>query len=136
MAALDHSSPRLPLSRDRIVRAAVLLVDRRGLRALTMRGLGAELGVEAMSLYKQYGNVPMPNVKLTEQQALDLMQYMQAETHRVNAISSNKAPPTDDSLEGIVTMPPATLNGEASLAGDDSPQDQARLETSPAPEVQ
>ena len=90
----------------------------------------------AMSLYKQYGNVPMPNVKLTEQQALDLMQYMQAETHRVNAISSNKAPPTDDSLEGIVTMPPATLNGEASLAGDDSPQDQARLETSPAPEVQ
>lgn len=56
MAALDHSSPRLPLSRDRIVRAAVLLVDRRGLRALTMRGLGAELGVEAMSLYKHVAN--------------------------------------------------------------------------------
>jgi AcrR family transcriptional regulator len=38
------------------VRAAVLLVDHRGLPALTMRGLGAELGVEAMSLYKHVAN--------------------------------------------------------------------------------
>ena len=89
----------------------------------------------AMALYKQYGNVPMPNVKLTEQQALDLIQYMQAETDRVNAISSNKASPAD-SLEGIVTMPPATLDDETSLAVDDAPQDQARLETSPTPDVQ
>ena len=55
----------------------------------------------AMSLYKQYGNVPMPNVKLTEQQALDLMQYMQAETRRVNAISSNKASPQKTALRAL-----------------------------------
>jgi len=34
------------------VRAALALIDERGLDALTMRRLGAALGVEAMSLYK------------------------------------------------------------------------------------
>jgi AcrR family transcriptional regulator len=42
---------RVPLSRDRVLRAALDLVDREGLDALTMRRLGRELGVEAMSLY-------------------------------------------------------------------------------------
>ncbi len=42
---------RTPLSRDRIVEAAIELADREGLPALTMRRLGQELGVEAMSLY-------------------------------------------------------------------------------------
>jgi AcrR family transcriptional regulator len=40
-----------PLSRERIVLAALALVARDGLEALTMRRLGAELGREAMSLY-------------------------------------------------------------------------------------
>jgi AcrR family transcriptional regulator len=40
------------LSQDRIVTAALRLVDRRGLDALTMRGVGDALGYEAMSLYK------------------------------------------------------------------------------------
>jgi AcrR family transcriptional regulator len=40
-----------PLSRERIVEAALALVARDGLEALTMRRLGAELGREAMSLY-------------------------------------------------------------------------------------
>lgn len=39
------------LSRARILEAALGLVDREGLAALSMRRLGAELGVEAMSLY-------------------------------------------------------------------------------------
>jgi AcrR family transcriptional regulator len=45
-------SPRTPLSRERIVAAALRLIDERGLSGLSMRRLGAELGVEAMSLYK------------------------------------------------------------------------------------
>lgn len=40
------------LSRDRVLRAAVGLVDREGLEALSMRRLGQDLGVEAMSLYR------------------------------------------------------------------------------------
>jgi AcrR family transcriptional regulator len=43
--------PRLPLNRERVLRAAVALADERGIDALTMRSLGQELGVEAMSLY-------------------------------------------------------------------------------------
>ena len=43
---------RAPLSRERIIGAALRLIDERGLERLTMRRLGAELGVEAMSLYK------------------------------------------------------------------------------------
>lgn len=44
--------PRKPLSRERILKAALALVDKRGIEALSMRNLAAELGVEAMSLYK------------------------------------------------------------------------------------
>lgn len=47
---------RIPLSRDRVLRAAVALADRSGLEALSMRKLGQELGVEAMSLYNHVAN--------------------------------------------------------------------------------
>jgi len=50
------TSPRLPLSKERILQVAVDVSDRDGLAALTMRRLGAELGVEAMSLYKHVAN--------------------------------------------------------------------------------
>jgi len=43
---------RIPLSRERIVVTALRVIDERGLAQLSMRRLGAELGVEAMSLYK------------------------------------------------------------------------------------
>lgn len=42
---------RAPLSRDRIVGAALRVMDAEGLEAVTMRRIGRELGVEAMSLY-------------------------------------------------------------------------------------
>ncbi len=40
------------LSRERVLAAALELVDREGLSALSMRRLGTELGVEAMALYR------------------------------------------------------------------------------------
>lgn len=43
---------RAQLSRDKVLQAAVALVDERGLDALSMRALGERLGVEAMSLYR------------------------------------------------------------------------------------
>ncbi|MEQ8832958.1 MAG: TetR/AcrR family transcriptional regulator C-terminal domain-containing protein [Miltoncostaeaceae bacterium] len=46
------TTSRPPLTRRRILEAALTLIDGRGLDELTMRGLGAELGVEAMSIYK------------------------------------------------------------------------------------
>lgn len=39
------------LDRNQVVRAAIALVDEHGVDALTMRRLGRQLGVEAMSLY-------------------------------------------------------------------------------------
>lgn len=47
---------RQPLSRDRVLRAALLLADEAGLDALSMRKLAHELSVEAMSLYKHVAN--------------------------------------------------------------------------------
>jgi AcrR family transcriptional regulator len=47
---------RTPLTRERVLRAAVALADERGIEALTMRTLGTELGVEAMSLYNHVPN--------------------------------------------------------------------------------
>ena len=46
-----RSRTRPPLSRERVLRAAVALADERGADELTMRKLAKELGVEAMSLY-------------------------------------------------------------------------------------
>ncbi len=43
---------RSPLTRERVLLAAVALADRDGLDALSMRKLGQELGVEAMALYR------------------------------------------------------------------------------------
>ena len=42
---------RTPLSRERVLRAAIALADEDGVEALSMRKLAKQLGVEAMSLY-------------------------------------------------------------------------------------
>jgi AcrR family transcriptional regulator len=47
---------RTPLNRARIAEAALALIDADGLDALSMRKLGAALGVEAMSLYNHVRN--------------------------------------------------------------------------------
>lgn len=47
---------RAALTPERVLLAALALVDRAGLRALTMRRLGQELGVEAMSIYYHLPN--------------------------------------------------------------------------------
>jgi AcrR family transcriptional regulator len=51
-----RGTERAPLSRERILKAAVALADERGLEALTMRNLAESLGVEAMSLYYHVAN--------------------------------------------------------------------------------
>jgi len=48
---IERRAARVPLTRERVLRAAVAIADRDGIAALSMRRLGRELGVEAMSLY-------------------------------------------------------------------------------------
>src|SRR6516165_2814572 len=47
---------RIPLSRERVLRAAVKLADEGGIESVTMRRLADELGAEAMSLYYHVSN--------------------------------------------------------------------------------
>ena len=47
---------RAPLSRPAVLSAALRIVDQHGVDALSMRRLGKELGVEAMSLYNHVPN--------------------------------------------------------------------------------
>ena len=48
----DTTSERVPLTRQRVLAAALRLVDDEGLDALTRRRLGQELGRDAMTLYR------------------------------------------------------------------------------------
>lgn len=53
----DRSAePRIRLTRERVLIAAIDLADKGGVEAMSMRKLGQELGVEAMSLYNHVRN--------------------------------------------------------------------------------
>lgn len=51
-----NAERRVRLSRDRVLRAAIVLADANGIESLSMRKLGVELGIEAMSLYNYVAN--------------------------------------------------------------------------------
>ncbi len=51
-----HTEPRAPLTKDRVLRAAVLHADDEGVASLSMRKLAEKLGIKAMSLYHHVAN--------------------------------------------------------------------------------
>ena len=51
-----EAARRIPLNRDRVLSAAVVLADEAGIEALSMRRLAQELGVVPMALYKHVAN--------------------------------------------------------------------------------
>lgn len=51
-----RSQLRLPLTRERVLAAAMKLADHDGLEGLSMRKVGQALGVEAMALYYHFAN--------------------------------------------------------------------------------
>jgi AcrR family transcriptional regulator len=48
---MAKQAQRTPLSKERVLRAAMKLADEGGIKAISMRKIAHELGVEAMSLY-------------------------------------------------------------------------------------
>jgi AcrR family transcriptional regulator len=50
------AQPRVPLSKERVLRAAVAVADEGGVDALSMRKIAQELGVVPMALYKHVAN--------------------------------------------------------------------------------
>ncbi|WP_416985141.1 TetR/AcrR family transcriptional regulator [Streptomyces sp. T028] len=67
------------LSRERVLAAALELVDREGLSALSMRRVGAELGVEAMALYRYAASKDALLDGLVEALYLELEERLTAE---------------------------------------------------------
>jgi AcrR family transcriptional regulator len=120
-----NSRPRAPLSRERVLRAAVVLADTSGIDSLTMRNLGQALHVEAMSLYHHVANkddildgivdLVFSEVVLPSQQA-DWKAAM-----RLRAISAHEAllrHPWAISLMQSRTKPgPATMRHHDSVLG-------------------
>ena len=53
---VPDTQPRIPLTRDRVLRAAVAVADESGIESLTMRRLAKQLGVKPMSLYYHVAN--------------------------------------------------------------------------------
>lgn len=51
-----NAAARVPLSKERVLRAAITLADAGGIESLSMRKLAQKLGVEAMSLYYHVAN--------------------------------------------------------------------------------
>ena len=49
--AIARAKPRVRLSGDKVLRAAIQIADKSGIESLTMRKLAQKLGVEAMTLY-------------------------------------------------------------------------------------
>ena len=84
-----EASERVPLSRERIVRAALRYIDEHGLNALSMHKLGATLGVKGMSLYNHVTN---------KDDVLDgVVELMWAEVE-------DSAPPKDDWKDGVRSL--------------------------------
>lgn len=54
--AKRRSTRRVPVTKDRVMAAAITLADAGGIESLTMRRIGQELGVEAMALYRHVRN--------------------------------------------------------------------------------
>jgi AcrR family transcriptional regulator len=52
----SNTPPQVPLSRERVLRAAIRMADEGGIESLSMRKLAQELGVQAMSLYNHVAN--------------------------------------------------------------------------------
>lgn len=52
----NRAQGREPLTRERVLEAAVKLADQGGIESLSMRKLGQELGVEAMALYYHFAS--------------------------------------------------------------------------------
>ena len=119
------AKPRTPLSRERVLRAALALADVEGIGSLTMRRLGQELGVEAMSLYNHvadkgdlldgivdlvFGEIAVPSDRADWKAAM-----------RLRAISAHEAllrHPWASTLMQSQTKPgPATLRHHDSVIG-------------------
>lgn len=82
------------LSRERVLATALEVVDHEGLGALSMRRLGAELGVEAMALYRYAEGKEALLDGLVEALYLELEDMLAAESGEAGAPIANASEPS------------------------------------------
>ncbi|MGX1885937.1 TetR/AcrR family transcriptional regulator [Streptomyces sp. NPDC055287] len=116
MAQQTEAARRAPLSRDRVLRAAVALADDIGIEALSMRKLAQELGVVPMALYKHVAN---------KEQLLDGM---------VDAVVGEIDPPAAGP-DGKSAVRQRILSARRALLGHPWAAQVIRSRTSPTPAV-
>ncbi len=71
-AAIGRRGPEQPLSRERIVKTALALVDEEGLAGLSMRRLAAALGVDPMAIYYYLPNKAALEDAIVEAMVVDV----------------------------------------------------------------
>ena len=98
-AAAARPQPRIPLTRDAIIEAALRVLDREGMSGLSMHRVAGELGTGAASLYWHVRNkgellqllserlveeieLPVPDPARWQEQLKDLARQMRAMAHR------------------------------------------------------
>jgi protein SCO1/2 len=79
----------------------------------------------AIALFNQYNQVPMPNIRLTYTDALNLMTFMYTESRRIEALQKREAQQADK-LERITPAGPAVEAQEETPPGSNAQQNQAR----------
>ncbi|WP_128379388.1 TetR/AcrR family transcriptional regulator [Streptomyces cavernae] len=96
------------LSRERVLASALELVDREGLSALSMRRLGAELGVEAMALYRYAAGKDALLDGLVEALYLELEERLAADADGTAAQGADAGPGGDGWRSGLHRIARAT----------------------------
>ncbi|GIE85171.1 TetR/AcrR family transcriptional regulator C-terminal domain-containing protein [Actinoplanes regularis] len=115
---MDVAERRVPLNRERVLRAAVELADRTGLDTLSMRNLAQELGVVPMALYKHVAN---------KDELLDGMVDTVIASITSAPVSITSAPVSITSVPVPITPAPVSV-GSAPV-----PVTSAQVSVSPAP---
>jgi protein SCO1/2 len=90
----------------------------------------------AMALFNQYGKVPMPNLKLTDKNTLDLIEFLQTESKRVQAAAAGSNPQAVNQLESNLEPEPLVHDNTPLLPGNNPVQVQARADETNSNEVQ
>jgi AcrR family transcriptional regulator len=125
MARQVERGPRVPLSRARVLRAAVALADDAGIESVSMRRLAQDLGVVPMALYKHVSNKDelldgMVDVVLGEIEPADPELHWQSAV-RQRVLSARRAvlrhPWARKAIESRTHRTPVVLGYMDSLAG-------------------
>jgi protein SCO1/2 len=89
----------------------------------------------ATALFNQYDKVPMPNLKLTDRNTRDLIEFLQTESQQVHAAATASNPQAGNQLESILEPESLASTKTSPAQGNKPVQDQARADETAIKEV-